>query len=131
MREDYLDYLISRQLPLWNATHPRYHQMQTFCKAHNRLEEYNPYLEKWNDEEMANITLTLCHMTDAMFNHHLKNLEKEFVEQGGIKERMYAARTGYRQQQDAEISALRADNARLRAELTRLRALLKEKGIEI
>ena len=43
---------------------------------------------------------------------------------------MYAARTGYRQQQDAEISALRADNARLRVELTRLRALLKEKGIE-
>ena len=43
---------------------------------------------------------------------------------------MYAARTGYRQQQDAEISALRADNARLQAELTRLRALLKENGIE-
>ena len=50
---------------------------------------------------------------------------------GGIKERMYTARTGYRQQQDAEISALRADNARLQAELTCLCALLKEKGIEI
>lgn len=130
LREDYRDYLISRQLPLWSATHPRYRQMQTFCKAHNRLEEYNPYLEKWNDEEMANIALTLCHMTDAMLNHHLKNLEKEFVEQGGIKERMYAARTGYRQQQDVELATLRAENARLKAdnaalkaELTRLRDL--------
>lgn len=138
LREDYLDYLISRQLPLWNATHPRYHQMQTFCKAHNRLEEYNPYLEKWNDEEMANITLTLCHMTDAMLNHHLKNLEKEFVEQGGIKERMYAARTGYRQHQDAELASLRADNTRLKAdnaalqaELTRLRDLLVQYGLNI
>ena len=138
LREDYRDYLISRQLPLWNATHPRYHQMQTFCKAHNRLEEYNPYLEKWNDEEMANIALTLCHMTDAMLNHHLKNLEKEFVEQGGIKERMYAARTGYRQHQDAELASLRADNTRLKAdnaalqaELTRLRDLLAQYGLKL
>jgi four helix bundle suffix protein len=138
LREDYRDYLISRQLPLWNATHPRYHQMQTFCKAHNRLEEYNPYLEKWNDEEMANIALTLCHMTDAMLNHHLKNLEKEFVEQGGIKERMYAARTGYRQHQDAELASLRADNTRLKAdnaalqaELTRLRDLLAQYGFKL
>ena len=76
-------------------------------------------------------------MTDTMLNHHLKTLEKEFVEQGGIKERMYAARTGYRQQQDAELAALRTDNARLRAdnaalraELARLRTLLKESGIE-
>ena len=138
LREDYRDYLISRQLPLWNATHPRYHQMQTFCKAHNRLEEYNPYLEKWNDEEMANIALTLCHMTDAMLNHHLKNLEKEFVEQGGIKERMYAARTGYRQHQDAELASFRADNTRLKAdnaalqaELTRLRDLLVQYGLKL
>lgn len=138
LREDYRDYLISRQLPLWNATHPRYHQMQTFCKAHNRLEEYNPYLEKWNDEEMANIALTLCHMTDAMLNHHLKNLEKEFVEQGGIKERMYAARTGYRQHQDAELASLRSDNTRLKsdnaalqAELTRLRDLLAQYGLKL
>ena len=138
LREDYRDYLISRQLPLWNATHPRYHQMQTFCKVHNRLEEYNPYLEKWNDEEMANIALTLCHMTDAMLNHHLKKLEKEFVEQGGIKERMYAARTGYRQHQDAELASLRADNARLKAdnaalqaELTRLRDLLVQYGLKL
>ena len=79
---------------------------------------------------MANIALTLCHMTNTMLNHHLKALEKEFVEQGGIKERMYAARTGYRQQQDAELAALRADNAALQAELTRLRTLLKESGIE-
>ncbi|MBR3412613.1 MAG: four helix bundle suffix domain-containing protein [Bacteroidales bacterium] len=131
LREDYRDYLISRQLPLWTASHPRYASMQAFCKAHNRLEDYQPYLEKWSDEEMANVALTLCHMTDTMLNHNLQALEKEFVEQGGIKERMYAARTGYRQQLDAELAALRAENARLQAESTRLRTLLKERGIEL
>ena len=47
---------------------------------------------------------------------YLKRLEKTFVEEGGIKERMYTARTGYRQQQDARLKALETENQRLRAE---------------
>lgn len=78
---------------------------------------------KWNDEEMANTALTLCHQTDAMLNRALQRLEKEFVEQGGIKERMHAARTGYRQAQDAEL-------VNLRQEVARLRALLESNGIK-
>lgn len=46
-------------------------------------------------------------MTDSMINHHIINLEQEFITQGGIKERMYAARTGYRQQQEKELAELR------------------------
>lgn len=131
LREDYRDYLISRNLPLWDKSHPRFSQMLAFCKANNRLEEYQPYLQMWNNEEMANIALTLCYMTDTMLNHHLKSLEKEFVDQGGIKERMHSARTGYRQQQDTELAALRAENARLRTENAHLRALLEQNGITL
>ena len=40
-----------------------------------------------------------------MFSY-LKKLESEFVSQGGIKERMHAARTGYRQEQDDKMKAL-------------------------
>ena len=40
-----------------------------------------------------------------MFSY-LQKLENEFVTQGGIKERMYAARTGYRQEQDDKMNAL-------------------------
>ena len=102
LREDYRDYLLSRNLIIWTPTHSRYDSMQTFCKKHNTVEDYQPYFAKWNAEEMANIALTLCYMTDAMLNHHLIAIEKEFVEQGGIKERMHAARTGYRKEQDAD-----------------------------
>ena len=144
LREDYRDYLLSRALPVWTSAHPRYASMQQFCRRHNKLEDYQPFLQKWTDEEMANTALTLCHQADAMLNHRLQHLEKEFVEQGGIKERMHAARTGYRQAQDAELAALRIEAPRLRAEVTtlrtelvtlqaelaRLRQLLKEKGIE-
>ena len=122
LREDYRDYLISRALPVWDASHPRYQSMQTFCREHNKTEDYQPFLQKWNDEEMANIALTLCYQTDSMLHKVLLRMEKEFVEQGGIKERMYAARTGYRQEQDAELAALRK-------EVQRLRHLLDQHGI--
>ena len=48
-------------------------------------------------------------------------LQKTFVEQGRIKERMYAARTGYRRQQDGLLKRLQQDNAVLKAENDRLR----------
>ena len=55
----------------------------------------------------------------------LKSLEKQFVEQGGIKERMYAARTGYRKQQDEERRLLLRENEQLKAELKALKERLK------
>lgn len=55
----------------------------------------------------------------------LKSLEKQFVEQGGIKERMYAARTGYRKQQDEERRLLLRENEQLKAELKALKEHLK------
>ena len=129
LREDYRDFLISRKLAIWTVGHERYARMQEFCKSHNRIEDYQPYMHKWGAEEMANVALTLCYMTDAMLNHQLKALEEEFVTQGGIKERMHAARTGYRKEQDAEFSRLKQKVAALELEVERLRALLRDNEI--
>lgn len=129
LREDYRDYLISRRLAIWTQSHDRYHRMQEFCRRHNRLEEYQSFFSRWSDEEMANIALTLCYMTDTMLNHHLQTLEAEFVTQGGIKERMHAARTGYRKEQDAELARLRQEVPRLQQEIERLKQLLEQHGI--
>lgn len=132
LREDYRDYLLSRNLIIWTPTHSRYDSMQTFCKKHNTVEDYQPpYFAKWNAEEMANIALTLCYMTDAMLNHHLIAIEKEFVEQGGIKERMHAARTGYRQEQDRELQALRQKTILQETEITRLKTEISQLKAEI
>lgn len=40
--------------------------------------------------------------------------------EGGIKERMYAARTGYRKEQDSKMKSLEAENIRLKAENAQL-----------
>lgn len=42
--------------------------------------------------------------------------------QGGIKERMYAARTGYRQEQDTKMKSLEAENADLRNQIAQQQA---------
>lgn len=128
--EDYRDYLFSRMLPVWGPSHPRYQSMQEFCKEHNKMEDYQAFFQKWTDEEMANTALTLCYQTDAMLNKTLLRMEKEFVEHGGIKERMHQARTNYRKAQDEELASLRQEVPALRAEVARLRALLEENGIK-
>ena len=51
---------------------------------------------------------------------YIEKLEKRFVTEGGIKERMHAARTGYRQEQDARMKALEAENAALKKRIKEL-----------
>ena len=34
LREDYADYLKTRNLPLWNSRNPRYDKMLQFCREH-------------------------------------------------------------------------------------------------
>ncbi len=128
LKEDYLDYIRSRGLTLWNAKHPRYDGLLNFCRTHNALEDYEPFFDKWTDEELANCANTLCHMVDRMLTTHLAKKEADFTENGGIRERMTAARLGRRQTQNEEIAALKAENASLRREIAVLKARLKEAG---
>ena len=123
LKEDYEDYLISRQLRLWQKNHPRYQKMIDFCRTHNNLEDYQPYFDKWDDEEIANIALSLCHFIDKMMTSYEEHLQKTFIEEGGIKERMTAARLGYRTNQKEEIARLQKENEKLLKELE----LLKKK----
>ena len=119
--EDYEDYLPAHKLTKWTMGHPRYDGMLKFCRDHNYVTDYEGYFEKWSDEEMANIGITLCHMVDKMMLSYQKKKEEEFVTEGGIRERMTAARLGYRtNQRDAieqltqEVNALKAENQRLK-----------------
>lgn len=56
-----------------------------------------------------------------MISTYLKYLEQEFITKGGIKERVHAARTGYRQEVDRRLREPEGENKRLRAENEELR----------
>ena len=120
LRADYNDYLNTRHLTLWPANSERQQRLREFCHSHNDYSDYEPLVNKMSDEEMANMALTLCHQTDKMMCAYIEKLEKQFVTEGGIKERMYAARTGYRQAQDARMKALEAENAALKKRIAEL-----------
>lgn len=125
--EDYEDYLPAHRLTKWTPQHPRYDQMLNYCREHNNLEDYEPFFEKWTDEEAANVAITLCRMVDKMMMTYQQKKEKEFITEGGIRERMTAARLGYRtnqrdtiEQLTQEVEALKKENAILIEKIKRL-----------
>jgi len=132
LRADYQDYLNTHHLKTWEMGYERQERLKAYCHDHNDYKDYAPFVPKMNDEEMANLALTLCHQTDKMMCAYLRKLEEKFVTEGGVKERMYAARTGYRQKQDEYMHSLEAQNQQLKAELAamkeRLAHLEEQKG---
>ena len=79
-------------------------------------------------EEMANCAICLCHMVDKAMCSFIATKDREFVEQGGIRERMNAARLDMRgtqkeiiAAQEREIEALKARIASLESELGALK----------
>ena len=104
--------------------HPRYNRMLAFCREHNTYDHYDAYVTSLTAEELANLAITLCHITVKMITTYLQYLERRFITEGGIKERMHAARTGYRQQQDQRMQSMQR-------ELEQLRCALQQKDAEI
>ena len=126
--EDYEDYLPSHKLTKWTQGHPRFDTMLKYCRSHNFAADYEPFFNKWTDEEAANTAITLCRMVDKMMMSYQKKKETEFITEGGIRERMTAARLNYRTNQRETIEALQrqvqqliTENNLLKAEINRIK----------
>ena len=133
LRQDFEDYLKSRNLHIWTREDARFQPMRDFTKTHNTLADYEPYFQKWSAEEMANVGLTLCYQVDTMMNKYMESLERTFVTEGGIKERMHQARTGYRQQQDNRLAELEQLVPQLQQQLAEAQAAyldLKQRALK-
>ena len=127
---DYEDYLRTRQLPQWDANHPRFAAMRNWAQSGDFLSSFAVKAPKMSDEEMANLAITLCHQIISMLTHLLKTMQQRFVTQGGIKERMHAARIGYRQTEVAEIDRLRQENIALRQRIAQLEDYIKNQNTQ-
>ena len=97
--DDYEDYLRVRHLEQWGALHPRYEAMRTYARSESIKSTYAQHIRKMNDEEIANLCITLLHQTSVMLQRLLETMQHRFVTEGGIKERMFKARTDYRNEQ--------------------------------
>ena len=104
--DDYEDYLRVRNLTQWDGQHPRYEKMRAYARSKEFSDEYALKIGQMSDEEIANLCITLIHQAMSMLHSLLSTMQKRFVTEGGIKERMHKARTGYRQQQDSRLEEL-------------------------
>ena len=125
LRSDYQDYINTHQLLLWAIDSERQQKLRAYCHSHNDYVDYAPLVAKMNDEEMANLVLTLCHQTDKMMCSYIEKLEERFVKEGGIKERMHAVRTKYRQEVDAHLKALEVENQQLKQRIKELETTIE------
>ena len=94
--DDYEDYLRVRNLQQWGKTHPRYEKMRQYAKSEEIKKDYAEKIQRMNDEEIANLSVTLIHQAIYMLHKLLVTMQNRFVTEGGIKERMYQSRVTYR-----------------------------------
>ena len=100
--DDYEDYLRVRNMEQWGATHPRYERMREYAKSEGIKRNYATQIKRMNDEEIANLCITLIHQAMYMLHKLLVTMQDRFVKEGGIKERMYNSRVQYRSNQGSQ-----------------------------
>jgi four helix bundle suffix protein len=59
---------------------------------------YKTYIESADPEVAANTLICLVHQTNFLLDQQLRQLEKQFLEQGGFTEKLYRARQSARKQ---------------------------------
>ena len=93
---DYEDYLRVHNLQQWCKLHPRYEKMRQYARSEQIMKEYPWKIKLMNDEEIANLCITLIHQAIFMLHKLLETMQNRFVIEGGIKELMYQSRSNYR-----------------------------------
>lgn len=87
--DDYEDYLRVRNLEQWGPLHPRYERMRLYARSGQISNTYAKNIRRMNDEEIANLCITLIHQAIYMLHKLLITMQQRFVTEGGIKERMF------------------------------------------
>lgn len=93
---DFEDYLRVRKLEQWTSSHPRFEPLRQYVRSDKFRQEYSTLLEKMNDEELANMSITLIHQADYLLQRLLEKQQDQFLAEGGIREQMTRARIRYR-----------------------------------
>ena len=97
---DYQDYLRVRDAPLW----PKDSKEALYVRALGKrpgesFETYRPFFEDRPPGTLANIAICLLHQANYLLDRQIRRLERDFVEKGGLREKMTRARLERRKSQ--------------------------------
>ena len=94
---DYQDFLRQRGLSVWAKNHPAAQAIRKLAYASNRsYTTYRPYVEEKTPEVAANTLICLINQTNYLLDQQLRQLEQQFLEEGGFTERLYRVRSQVR-----------------------------------
>jgi four helix bundle suffix protein len=98
--EDYRDFLRNRKLSLWTKNSREALFVRRLAKKENvSYETYETYIETRSPEIVANILICLIHQTNYLLDQLIRKLEKDFLAEGRLHERMTRARLATRARQ--------------------------------
>jgi four helix bundle suffix protein len=97
---DYCDFLRTRGMALWDKNSREALFVRKLGANKNAsYETFRTYIETRPAEVVANIIICLIHQTNYLLDQQIRQLEKAFVEEGGLRERMTRARLNERARQ--------------------------------
>ena len=97
--DDYRDYLRVREHREWDKNSKEALYVRRLGrKVPQTYELYREFMDTRPPQTIANITLCLIHQANYLIDRQLRRLEKDFLEQGGLRERMTQARLAHRSQ---------------------------------
>ena len=98
---DFEDFLRQRGLAVWGKDHATAQVVRKLAYASNRsYTTYRAYIEDAPPEVAANTLICLINQTNYLLDQQLRQLEQQFLEEGGFTERLYRTRVQARKNRD-------------------------------
>lgn len=97
LKLDYEDFLRQNQMSQWDKDHPKSRFIRNLASNSDKSYlTYKTYVEDKGPENAANTVLCVIHQANYRLDKLKSQLEKAFLENGGITERIYRARKNQR-----------------------------------
>jgi four helix bundle suffix protein len=94
---DYRDFLRSSGLQEWDRDHPYTKRLRDLNhQSDAAYDTFRKGIENENPEISANVIAGLIKVTTYLLDRQIRRLERDFVEEGGLRERMTRARLAQR-----------------------------------
>ena len=101
--EDYRDYLRVRDLAEWSAEHPYTARLRELNRESGaNYDTFRKGIEHADPAIAANVLIGLIRVTTYLLDQQVRRLEQDFLNEGGLRERMTQARLQVRARQQRE-----------------------------
>jgi four helix bundle suffix protein len=98
---DYHDFLRTRKLNIWHKDNKLVTRLRELNRTPDaNYETFKKAIENPNPEICANTMISLINITTYLLKRQIDSLEKAFLQEGGMRERMTKARTESRNRGD-------------------------------